>query len=81
MPSAFAMARLLRDGVGEKGRRAWPPRSSSKERIVARTWESSDMVSDSMELSGEGGNVKVTWSLAQDASVLINNRSLDRLPI
>ena len=54
VPSAFAMARLLRDGVGEKGRRAWPPRSSSKERIVARTWESSDMVSDSMELSGEG---------------------------
>lgn len=39
VPSAFAMARLWRDGVGEKGRRAWPPRRSSKERIVARRWE------------------------------------------
>ena len=33
--------------------------------MVARTWESSDMVSDSRELNGEGGNVtKVIRSLA-----------------
>ena len=37
VPSAFAMARFWSDGVGEKGRRAWPPRRSSKERIAART--------------------------------------------
>lgn len=43
VPSAFAIARFLRDRVGEKGRRAWPPRSSSRERMVARTWESGDV--------------------------------------
>lgn len=45
VPSALAMARFWRDGVGEKGRRAWPPRSSSRERMAARTWGRSDMVS------------------------------------
>ena len=39
VPSALAMARFWRDGVGEMGRRAWPPRRSSRERIVARMWE------------------------------------------
>ncbi len=51
VPSALAMARLERDGVGEKGRRAWPPRNSSRERMVAKMGESSDMVS---ELKAEG---------------------------
>lgn len=33
VPSALAMARLWRDGVGEKGRRAWPPRSDGGEDV------------------------------------------------
>lgn len=36
VPSDLAMARFWSDGVGEKGRRAWPPNKSSKERIVDR---------------------------------------------
>lgn len=60
VPSAFAMARLWRDGVGEKARRAWPPRRSSKERIVARRWErrGRDMVGVGV---GVGVGVVVVW--------------------
>ena len=58
VPSALAMARLWRDGVGEEGRRAWPPRSSSKERMVARMWERSDMVGGCKEVIGEGGHLR-----------------------
>ena len=46
VPSALAIARWLMDEVGEKGRRAWPPSRSSSERMVARRWGASDMVSD-----------------------------------
>ena len=63
VPSALAMARLLRDGVGEKGRRAWPPRRSSRERMVARRWDASDMVSGFLRrLHGEcsGGDAVLT---------------------
>lgn len=42
MPSAFAMARLLSEGVGwgDRGRRAWPPRRSSNDRMAERMWVS-----------------------------------------
>ena len=44
VPSALAMARLEMEGVGEKGRRAWPPRRSSRERMAARRGGRGDMV-------------------------------------
>ena len=41
----------------EKGRRAWPPRRSSKERILAMMWEGKDMLSGSVDFEIEGGSV------------------------
>jgi len=51
----LAMARLWRDGVGENGKRAWPPRRSSRERIVARMGGRGDMVSWGGFGEGDGG--------------------------
>lgn len=61
VPSALAMARLWRDGVGENGRRAWPPRRSSMERTVARIGGRGDMVwwGGFGEGDGGGGVVRV----------------------
>lgn len=70
VPSALAIARLCSEGVGEKGRRAWPPRRSSKERIAARMWEKMDIVvalrGDCGWMRGEGnlgGQRKSEWNV------------------